>query len=351
MTEQITRQQAAGTAVIGAGIVGAAVARALARRGETVTILESNRPGHELASSKGDARIRVLAAYPDEEYLRLGLDSDRLWRELETETGRRMLHPTGAISYGSDAERLAGALAAHEVEHELMGREEAARRAPAVNLPEGIDLFLWQPDGAILAAEAGLEAMLGSAASHGARLIPGQTVKAVRQDGDEVTVQVAEGQSKFARAIVVAGAWTASLLGWPELSGLRPTAQTVSYFRRDGPPLPAVIDYDGAEPYSGWTPGFGLKTADHELGPAIEPGRLPGPDPERVAASTAWVAERFGMEEGPAMTETCVYTNTPDERFLIESKGSVTAVSACNGQGFQLSPAVGEMVARRMLRS
>jgi sarcosine oxidase len=61
------------------------------------------------------------------------------------------------------------------------------------------------------------------------------------------------------------------------------------------------------------------------------------------------VAERFGLTGGPAMTETCVYTNTPDERILIETRGAVTAVSACNGQGFQLAPAVGEMVAGRVL--
>jgi sarcosine oxidase len=81
----------------------------------------------------------------------------------------------------------------------------------------------------------------------------------------------------------------------------------------------------------------------------IEPGRLPDPDPARAEATAAWVAERFGLADGPVMTETCVYTNTPDERILIETKGAVTAVSACNGQGFQLAPAVGEMIAGRVL--
>jgi sarcosine oxidase len=337
-----------GTAVIGAGIVGAAVARALARRGEPVTIIEAEHPGHGLASSKGDARIRVLAAYPDDEYLRLGLAADGLWRELERESGRRILHPTGALSYGSLAERLAASLAEHRVEHELAPAARAAELAPAVRLPDHVDQVLWQPDGAIIAAEAGLAAMLDSAVAHGVQFWPGVRVESIEPDGETVVMEAGGKQPRFARAVVVAGAWTASLLGWEELRDLRPTAQTVSHFRHEGEPLPAVIDYDGAEPYSGWTPGFGLKSADHEFGPVVEPGRLPDPDPARVEATAAWVAERFGITGGPAMTETCVYTNTPDERILIERKGPVTAVSACNGQGFQLSPAVGEMVAERL---
>lgn len=344
-----TEEETAGTAVIGAGIVGAAVARALARRGEPVTIIEAERPGHSLASSKGDARIRVLAAYPDDEYLQLGLVADRLWHELERETTRRILHPTGALSYGRLAERLARALGEHRVDHQLMAPERAAAIAPAVRLPDHVDQVLWQPDGAIIAAETGLAAMIESALAHGARLRRGEPVSQVEPDADRVVLHLDGAELRFERAIVVAGAWTASLLGWPELGALRPTAQTVSHFRREGEPVPAVIDYDGAEPYAGWTPGFGLKTADHEFGPTVEPGHLPAPDPERIAASVEWVAERFGLSDGPAMTETCVYTNTPDERILIERKGPITAVSACNGQGFQLAPAVGETVAGRVL--
>ncbi len=335
--------------MIGAGIVGAAVARALARRGEPVTIFEAEHPGHGRASSKGDARIRVLAAYPDDEYLKLGLTADGLWRGLERESGRRILHPTGALSYGSLAERLAEALAEHGVEHELATPRRAAELAPAVRLPGQVDQLLWQPDGATIAAEAGLTAMLDSAVAHGARLCLDAPVGQVEPEGDAVLLDLPGRQARFARAVVVAGAWTASLLGWEELQDLRPTAQTVSYFRLEGSPPPALIDYDGAEPYSGWTPGLGLKSADHQFGPVVEPGHMPDPDPARVEATAAWVAERFGLADGPAMAETCVYTNTPDERIMIEAKGAVTAVSACNGQGFQLAPAVGEMVAERLV--
>jgi sarcosine oxidase len=41
-----------------------------------------------------------------------------------------------------------------------------------------------------------------------------------------------------------------------------------------------------------------------------------------------------------------MYTNTPDERFILERRGRVVAGSACNGQGFQFAPETGERLAR-----
>ena len=43
--------------------------------------------------------------------------------------------------------------------------------------------------------------------------------------------------------------------------------------------------------------------------------------------------------------ETCLYTNTPDERFVLERRGRIVVAAACNGQGFQLAPESGRRVA------
>ena len=50
--------------VIGGGIMGAATAWWLARRGQDVTLLEQYEPGHVRGSSHGGSRIFRLA-YPD----------------------------------------------------------------------------------------------------------------------------------------------------------------------------------------------------------------------------------------------------------------------------------------------
>ncbi len=43
--------------------------------------------------------------------------------------------------------------------------------------------------------------------------------------------------------------------------------------------------------------------------------------------------------------ETCFYTNTDDERFILERRGDVVIGSACSGHAFKFAPAVGERLA------
>ena len=79
-------------------------------------------------SSKGSARIFAPAAYPDESYLELALRALARWREIESESGERLLWTTGALTQGEFAEREMSALRAAGVEAEFLTAEDAARR-------------------------------------------------------------------------------------------------------------------------------------------------------------------------------------------------------------------------------
>ena len=57
-------------AVVGAGIMGSAAARALARAGHDVSLFEQFRVGHDRGSSHGRSRI-VRLAYPQVEFVKL----------------------------------------------------------------------------------------------------------------------------------------------------------------------------------------------------------------------------------------------------------------------------------------
>src|SRR2546421_12691457 len=66
-------------AVVGAGLMGAATARALARRGVPVALFEAREPGHRAGSSHGSARI-FRRAYPDPLYAGLAGQARQVWR-------------------------------------------------------------------------------------------------------------------------------------------------------------------------------------------------------------------------------------------------------------------------------
>ena len=90
----------------------------------------------------------------------------------------------------------------------------------------------------------------------------------------------------------------------------------------------------------------GIKAAAHHTGPEVEPHETGKPDAALVDAITAWVAEHVLLADPrPVETQTCLYTTTADERFILERRGSVVVGSACSGHGFKFAPAIGARLA------
>jgi sarcosine oxidase len=44
-------------------------------------------------------------------------------------------------------------------------------------------------------------------------------------------------------------------------------------------------------------------------------------------------------------TETCLYTRTPDEDFILDRVGPLVVASPCSGHGFKFTPLIGEVLA------
>src|SRR5262249_11824847 len=77
-------------AIIGAGVMGLATARALARCGHEVVVYEQFERGHTRGSSHGRSRIFRLA-YSEPQWVRLAQEALAGWRELEAESSKQVL--------------------------------------------------------------------------------------------------------------------------------------------------------------------------------------------------------------------------------------------------------------------
>ena len=88
-------------AVVGAGVMGLAAARAIAQRGHAVTVYEQFELGHTRGSSHGSSRIFRLS-YAEEHWIRLAQRAYELWRELEKESGRELLALHGLLDVDPD---------------------------------------------------------------------------------------------------------------------------------------------------------------------------------------------------------------------------------------------------------
>jgi monomeric sarcosine oxidase len=319
-------------AVVGAGIMGSAAAYALARQGRDVLLVEQFRVGHEHGSSHGRSRI-VRLAYPEVEFVELAKEAFVGWRELEQESGQELLELNGLLELvESSAQSSADSLAAAGAEYELLDADGARSRWP-VGVPDGWTV-LFQPEAGIVRSDLAHRAFVDGALAHGARLEEETRLESL----DELDAKV---------IVVTAGPWIGNF--FPDLR-VRTTRETVAYFRRAGDPLPAVAQLDpetrGHLIYSLHDPLHGLKAGVHHGGAGVGPDEPGEPDPAVVERVAEWIARTYpDADPDPVEAETCMYTTTPDERFILERRGRVVIGSACSGHGFKFAPAIGSRLA------
>jgi sarcosine oxidase len=98
--------------------------------------------------------------------------------------------------------------------------------------------------------------------------------------------------------------------------------------------------------YSLHDPVHGLKAGAHHAGPEVDPRADGEPDPALVERIAAWVRARLpDADPAPVAADTCLYTSTADQSFLLERRGRVVLGSPCSGHGFKFAPVVGRRLA------
>ncbi|MFK4299302.1 sarcosine oxidase [Arthrobacter sp. GAS37] len=348
--------------VVGAGLAGAATAWQLAARGHEVTILERTQPASHDGSSHGSARI-FRYAYPDEFYTRAVIESKSLWDELDRASGLELITPYGAVDYGPERqpEQLARILAETGVEHELLSAAEARARWPHIAFDTAV---LWHPGAGVIDAESAVNAMIGQAVKRGARLLTGWNVSRVekRRSGYRVVSDGWETRDA-GNVIISAGGWLPSLLGQlplpagflarlPEFAVRQEQAYHFPYRSDDGP-WPTFI-HKGADIQTYGLPGgrdagfAGQKVAEYNGGKfipsaAAQTGLV---DPVNRQRVVDYVRKYLpGLDPEPYAETTCLFTNTPNEDFLIDRTGGLTIVSPCSGHGAKFAPLIGQWAA------
>jgi sarcosine oxidase len=322
-------------AVIGAGVMGLATGWALKRRGVEATVYEQFEVGNPRGSSHGRSRIFRLA-YAEPEYVRLAQEAMGLWRALEAESGETLLELYGLVEIVQTLEEsTARTLEACGVRWERLDGAEAERRYP-IHVPKG-SFVVVQPEAGIVRADLALAAL-----SRGLDVREGMRVSPDELDADVIVVTV--------------GSWVNELLDEP--LGVKTTRETLCYFRPDagGRPIPSVVSFKPGrhthEMYSLADPKYGLKVGAHHAGPEADPNEPGQPQSELVERITAWANQTYRLADPePVGAETCMYTTTPDETFILERRGRVVVGSPCSGHGFKFAPAIGERLAALALEA
>jgi sarcosine oxidase len=337
--------------VVGGGTMGTAATRSLTERGRNVVLLERFDIGHAKGSSGGPTRIfRVAYHHPD--YVRMARLALEEWRDLEAKAGESLLVTTGGLDVGAGGRETANALEAAGERFEYLKPEAVRERWPALRFEPDAEIFL-QEDGGVCMAERTVKAQARLAAEGGATILQNTKVERVTGHADGVEVNTDGTTYRAPVAIIAAGPWGGGLLADAGLPiPLVPSIEQVSYFVLVEPSrLPTIIDWTADRIRTPYVvphpeePGH-FKVALHMSGPAADPdARSFDPDPERVAKVTDYARGRFAPHRSTGATDTCLYTNTPDEDFVLDRRGPIVIGSPCSGHGFKFTPLVGRILA------
>ena len=335
--------------IVGAGVAGLSAAWRLALDGREVLVLERFSLGHDRGSSHGATRI-FRFAYDDPTYVQLARAALPLWRDLEAACGEEVLRVTGGLDVGSPAmlDGVERALTSCGSVSERLDPKAISKRFPWLHASDASALY--SPDTGVLAAARALDAMAVAAQSHGAKIEEGTSVERLEPGDDSVRVVAGDGSVIEARrCVVAAGSWGPDLVR-PVGARIpaKVTREQVFYFTGPADVLP-FIHYDSPMRYA--VPHFagaaGIKVAEHMTGEETSgSGRSFDMDPEGAARIAAYVSEALpDLDPEPVGFETCLYTTTPDEGFVLDRVGPVILASPCSGHGFKFGPITGEILA------
>jgi sarcosine oxidase len=348
--------------VIGLGGMGSAAAYHLAKRGQRVLGLEKFTPAHDKGSSHGGSRIIRQSYFEDPAYVPLLLRAYELWDELAADSAREVYRITGGLFIGApDCLTLAGSLRASgewDLPHEVLDAAEIRSRFPTFT-PDAGDIALYEAKAGFARPELTVQAHLDLAEKAGATLQFGEEVLEWAGASGGVTVRTRRGTYTAGQLVICPGAWAPQLLaefGIPitverqVLYWLDPVGGTAPFTDH-----PIFIDEnaDGMQIYGFPAidgPRGGVKVAFFRKGVVCTPETIDRTvHDHEIREMRDHIAELVPALNGPCLySATCMYSNTPDQHFVIArhpDSENVTVACGFSGHGFKFVPVVGEILA------
>lgn len=357
--------------VVGLGAMGSAACAQLAARGVSVIGIDQYVPPHPWGSSHGDTRVTREAIGEGREYVPLVRRSHELWREIERDSGSRLLTQSGIVVLAHPSseflEETRASARAYDIEHEDLTNAQARARFPMFALDDEIVAY-HEPGAGYVRVEAAVAAQLGLAQGAGAGLRVGERVEAWSASSQGIAVTTDADTYHGDQLLLCAGAWIRDL--FPEGRDTFAVYRQLVYWfpirhgytqLRDMPGF--VWDLGGRQDEVVHLDGFyGLPAIDGPDGgvkvAAESYERTATPDGQQHPATRDQIDRMYGqciapylpwLGAEPLRTVSCLYTSTRGSRFVIDrhpEHESVLIVSACSGHGFKHSPAIGEAVAQ-----
>jgi glycine/D-amino acid oxidase-like deaminating enzyme len=337
--------------VIGAGIMGAAVAAGLTRCGAQVTVLEERFPG---AGTTGTSFAWVNANDKDPEpYFTLNHAAVHAHHAL----GGDGFFPTGHLEWATgETHRTELAarvekLRSREYAVELISAARAAELEPGLAVrPDGTEYVLFPEEAHVFPAQL-LGRFLSEAREGGAEIESGAAVREIRSGSGGATVVLADGGTRAADVVVsCAGRWTGLLVDVPLLDP-RVSGAATNGFLATTAPMPARLsrvlttDRLNVRPDGGGRLLLQARDLDDAADPDVPPGQEVG------AELLARLPEVLTGTEGARVEQTRVGQRViPADGLTVAGflDASERVYAVATHSGITLAPLLADLVAREV---
>ncbi|XP_062194711.1 probable sarcosine oxidase [Phragmites australis] len=356
--------------VVGAGIMGSCAAYAVSSRGARVLLLERFDLLHHRGSSHGESRT-IRATYPQAHYPPMVRLARRLWDDAQADAGYRVLTPTPHLDLGPrDEPALLAAIRNGGAVEVVDGA--ACPWEGVFRVPDGWTAAASEIGGVLKATKA--VAMFQALAVKKGAVVRDRTevVDVTKRGEGSIVVKASSGEEfHAAKCIVTVGAWTSKLV--KSVTGMDLPVQPVQ-------PVHTLICYWKAKPgrereltteagfptFASYGDPYIYSTPSMEFPGLIKIAMHGGPpcDPDSRDWSTGsaalvdplarWIdavmPAHVDTAGGPVIRQSCMYSMTPDEDYVIDFLGGafgkdVVVGAGFSGHGFKMGPAVGRILA------
>ena len=344
---------AADVVVIGGGVIGTSIVFHLAEAGVDVCLLERD----QLAGgSTSRAAGGIRAQFSDPLNIAIGLRSIDAFTRFGERPGAEIdLHQVGylfLLDREEDVSRFGASVALQNelgVPSRFVDLDEVRELCPIAAL-EGVLAATYCPLDGHASPEAVVQGYAAGARAHGASVLTGCAVTAVRHEEREVrSVETALGTIETGTVVCAAGVWS------PEIARSVGVELPVQPYLREvgftGPTpglperIPLTVDFSTGFYFHREGPGLLFGMADPEQPPGLDP-----------PTESAWLEKVMAVAERrlPSLLEMGIaggwkgyYEVTPDHNALVGESLDVARflyATGFSGHGFLQGPAVGEIV-------
>ena len=345
--------------IIGLGAMGSATSMFLSHNGIKVIGFDSYSPPHEFGSSLGHTRVIREAYHEGTTYVPIVQRAYEIWFEMNENSKVPIIETYGGLLIGPKTGDIENALKSankYDIPIKKMTSDEISQKFSVLNPPKEYIGLLESRGGAVF-VENSINHMLNTALNNGSIHKYNERVVRWSKKSNYYLVETNLGNYKAEKLVFSSGAWITKLIPTLKLP-IKIERQVLFWFSpRKNPDKFKSINM----PNSGWDLDNGLsfytmpnlenrgfKVAMHHNGEFVDPDTLIRESNDSDLKMVRDFLEEYIPDGNGELIDSkvCMYTDTPDQDFLIDSHPddeNIIICSPCSGHGFKFTPAIGEI--------